>query len=101
MGEIKLNQQKPQQKIRSNQMKKLSILICTMIALGFMAITVLAQNAHFMSCSSSVNPNGSLSVSFRIAGLGWGSIGHDNRYHHRDLHLGLPERWSAMPECGE
>jgi hypothetical protein len=54
-------------------MKKLSILTCTMIALGFMAITVLAQNAHFMRCSSSVNTNGSLSVSFRIAGLGAGA----------------------------
>jgi hypothetical protein len=55
-------------------MKKLSILTLTMIALSsFMAITVLAQNAHFMSCSSSVNPNGSLSVSFRIAGLGGGA----------------------------
>jgi len=55
-------------------MKKLSILTCTMIALtGFMAITVLAQNAHFMSCSSDVNSNGSLAVRFRIAGLGNGA----------------------------
>jgi hypothetical protein len=54
-------------------MKKLSILICTMIALGFMAITVLAQNAHFMRCSSSVDSSGNLSVSFRIAGLGSGA----------------------------
>ena len=55
-------------------MKKLSILTCTMIALGFMATTVLAQNAHFMSCS--VNPvsnDGCVSVSFRIAGLGAGA----------------------------
>jgi hypothetical protein len=55
-------------------MKKLSILTCTMIALaGFTAITVLAQNAHFMSCSSSVGSSGNLSVSFRIAGLGAGA----------------------------
>jgi hypothetical protein len=55
-------------------MKKLSILTLTMIALsGFMAITVLAQNAHFMSCSSSTNSSGSLAVSFRIAGLGGGA----------------------------
>jgi hypothetical protein len=55
-------------------MKKSTLLTCTMIALsGFMAITVLAQNAHFMSCSSTVNNNGSLSVSFRIAGLGTGA----------------------------
>ena len=52
-------------------MKRLSILTCTMVALaGFMAITVFAQNAHFMRCSSSVDANGNLSVSFRIAGLG-------------------------------
>ena len=40
-------------------MKRTSILTLAVIALSsFMAITVLAQNAHFMSCSSSVNPNG-------------------------------------------
>src|SRR5204862_3253549 len=49
------------------------ILTCTMIALGFMAITVLAANAHFMSCSSTVDSSGDLSVSFRIAGLGAGA----------------------------
>jgi hypothetical protein len=52
-------------------MKKLSILTCTMIALGFMATTVRAQNPHFLSCGASgVNSDGSLNVSFRIAGLG-------------------------------
>src|SRR5438876_8997975 len=55
-------------------MKKLSIITCTMIALAsFMAITVLAANAHFMSCSSTVDSSGDLSVSFRIAGLGAGA----------------------------
>jgi len=55
-------------------MKRLSILTLAMVALaGFMAITVFAQNAHFMRCSSSVNNNGSLAVSFRIAGLGAGA----------------------------
>ena len=55
-------------------MKRLSILTLTMIALaGFMAITVFAQNAHFMRCSSSVDASGNLSVSFRIAGLGSGA----------------------------
>ena len=55
-------------------MKRLSILTLTMIALaGFMAITVFAQNAHFMRCSSSVDASGNLSVSFRIAGLGAGA----------------------------
>lgn len=53
-------------------MKKLSILTLTMIALtGFMATTVRAQNPHFLSCGASgVNSDGSLDVSFRIAGLG-------------------------------
>jgi hypothetical protein len=52
-------------------MKKLSILTCTMIALGFMATTVRAQNPHFLSCGASdVNSDGSLNVDFRIAGLG-------------------------------
>jgi len=38
------------------------------------AITVLAQNAHFMRCSSSVNSStGCISASFRIAGLGAGA----------------------------
>jgi hypothetical protein len=55
-------------------MKKLSILTLTVIALSsFVAITVFAQNAHFMSCSSSTTSSGSLSVSFRIAGLGGGA----------------------------
>jgi hypothetical protein len=56
-------------------MKKLSILTLAVVALGgFMAITVFAQNAHFMSCSSSTdNSTGCLSVSFRIAGLGAGA----------------------------
>jgi len=52
-------------------MKKLSILTCTVIALGFMATTVRAQNPHFLSCDvSGVNSNGTLSSDFRIAGLG-------------------------------
>ena len=52
-------------------MKKLSILTCTMIALGFMATTVRAQNPHFLSCDvTGVNSNGTLSSNFRIAGLG-------------------------------
>ena len=55
-------------------MKRLSILTLAMVALaGFMAITVFAQNAHFMRCDSSVASNGTLSVSFRIAGLGGGA----------------------------
>src|SRR5215467_2979391 len=52
-------------------MKKLSILICTMVALvGFMATTVWAVSPHFVSCSASgVNSDGSLNACFKIAGL--------------------------------
>jgi hypothetical protein len=53
-------------------MKKLSILTLSMLALvGFMAITVWAASPHFLRCSASgVNDDGSLNVSFKIAGLG-------------------------------
>jgi hypothetical protein len=52
-------------------MKKLSILTCTMIALGFMATTVRAQSPHFINCSASgVNSDGTLNVCFKLAGLG-------------------------------
>jgi hypothetical protein len=53
-------------------MKKLSILTFTMIALSsFMAITVWAASPHFLRCGASgVNPDGTLNVSFTIAGLG-------------------------------
>jgi hypothetical protein len=53
-------------------MKKLSILILTMLAVSsFMAITVWATSPHFLRCAASgVNPDGSLDVSFTIAGLG-------------------------------
>jgi len=53
-------------------MKKLSILTCTMIAFtSFMAITVWATSPHFLRCAASgVNPDGTLDVSFTIAGLG-------------------------------
>ena len=53
-------------------MKRLSILTLSMVALaGFTAITVWAQSPHFLGCSASgVNSDGTLNVSFRIAGLG-------------------------------
>jgi hypothetical protein len=53
-------------------MKKLSILTLTMIALlGFMATNAPGQNPHFLRCAASgVNADGSLDVSFTIAGLG-------------------------------
>ena len=53
-------------------MKKSSILILTMVALvGFMATTLWATSPHFLRCAASgVNPDGTLDVSFTIAGLG-------------------------------
>ena len=53
-------------------MKRLSILILTMLALrGFMAMTVRAANPHFIYCNASgVNDDGTLNVCFKIAGLG-------------------------------
>jgi len=53
-------------------MKKLSVLICSMLALsGFMATTVQAQSPHFLRCGASgVNNDGSLNATFKIAGLG-------------------------------
>jgi hypothetical protein len=54
-------------------MKNSTLLTLTMIALaGFMApTTARAQNPHFLRCGASgVNSDGSLNVSFTIAGLG-------------------------------
>src|SRR5438552_1261687 len=53
-------------------MKRLSILTLAMVALaGFMATYMWAQNPHFLKCGASgVNSDGSLNVSFTIAGLG-------------------------------
>jgi hypothetical protein len=53
-------------------MRRLITLTITMLALtSFMAITALAQNAHFINCSASgPDSNGDLSVPFKIAGLG-------------------------------
>jgi hypothetical protein len=53
-------------------MKKLSILILTTLALSsFVATNARAQSPHFLRCGASgVNPDGSLNVSFTIAGLG-------------------------------
>jgi hypothetical protein len=53
-------------------MKRLSILICTMLALtSFMAINARADSPHFLRCSAAgVNSDGSLDVCFKIAGLG-------------------------------
>jgi hypothetical protein len=53
-------------------MKKLSFLTLTVLALsGFMATNARAQNPHFLRCAASgVNADGTLDVSFTIAGLG-------------------------------
>jgi hypothetical protein len=53
-------------------MKRISILTLAMVAFaGLMAITVWAQNPHFLRCSASgVNSNGTLNACFKIAGLG-------------------------------
>src|ERR1051326_2069827 len=53
-------------------MKKLSILILTLLALAsFTATNARAQNPHFLRCSASgVNPDGTLDASFTLAGLG-------------------------------
>jgi hypothetical protein len=55
-------------------MKNRKIITFAAVAVSsLVAITVLAQNAHFMKCSSTVDSSGNLSVSFRIAGLGAGA----------------------------
>src|SRR5438128_1109031 len=58
--------------ISRETMKQLSILTLTMIALlGFMATTVRADNPHFLKCGASgVNSDGTLNVTFTLAGLG-------------------------------
>ncbi len=53
-------------------MKKLSILICTMIALSsFMATTVRADSPHFIKTTATLDTNtGEYCVTFKEAGLG-------------------------------
>jgi hypothetical protein len=53
-------------------MRRVITSTITMLALtSFMAITAVAQNPHFINCSASgPNNDGSLNVSFKIAGLG-------------------------------
>jgi hypothetical protein len=52
-------------------MKKLSILTCTMIALGFMATIVRADSPHYIKGpTASLDANGDYCVSFKEAGLG-------------------------------
>jgi hypothetical protein len=57
-------------------MKKLSILTCTMIALGFMATTVRADSPHFIKgpTPSLDTSTGEYCVSFKEAGLGSGPV---------------------------
>jgi hypothetical protein len=72
IGGTQPNKKPPTKIIRSNQMKKLSILTCTMIALGFMATTVRAGSPHFIKGpTATLDPNtGEYCVSFKEAGLG-------------------------------
>jgi hypothetical protein len=51
-------------------MKKLSILTCTMIALGFMATTVRADSAHYIKGPTASLSGNDYCVSFKEAGLG-------------------------------
>jgi hypothetical protein len=52
-------------------MKRSSLILAVIALSSFMAGNVWAQNPHFLSCGASgVNSDGSLNVSFKIAGLG-------------------------------
>src|SRR5215208_3388462 len=46
------------------------IAVLSMLLLAFAASAALAQNEHFVRASGSLNNNGSLTVSFKEAGLG-------------------------------
>jgi hypothetical protein len=55
-------------------MKKLTILTCTMIALGFMAITVRAQSPHYITGPDASLDDNNYCVAFKEAGLGSGGV---------------------------
>src|SRR5215217_740450 len=46
------------------------IAVLSMLLVAFAASAALAQNEHFVRASGSLNANGSLTVSFKEAGLG-------------------------------
>ncbi|SRR6266567_4915645 len=82
-------------------MKRLSILTLTMIALvGFMATTVRAQSPHFLRCGASgVNPDGSLNVSFTIAGLGSNQSINVTASAHADATYGCLNHGQQCPNA--
>jgi len=52
-------------------MRKIGIIaVLSLMALALAAVPALAQNDHFIRASGSLNNNGSLTVSFKEAGLG-------------------------------
>ena len=52
-------------------MRRIGIIgVLSMLLVAFSASVALAQNPHFINASGTVNNNGSLTVSFKEAGLG-------------------------------
>src|SRR5215208_7087017 len=52
-------------------MRKIGIIaVLSMLVVALAAVPALAQNEHFVRASGSLNNNGSLTVSFKEAGLG-------------------------------
>jgi hypothetical protein len=52
-------------------MRKIGIIaVLSLMALAIVAVPALAQNEHFVRASGNVNADGSLTVSFKEAGLG-------------------------------
>ncbi len=82
-------------------MKKLSILTLSMVALvGFMATTLWATSPHFLRCAASgVNPDGSLDVSFTIAGLGDNQTLTVTASAHADAIYGCLNRGQQCPNA--
>jgi cytochrome c-type biogenesis protein CcmE len=84
-------------------MRRFVMLTITMLALtSFMAITALAQNAHFLSCGASgVNADGSLNVSFKIAGLGNNVTLTVTASATADAVYGCLNGGETMPQCSQ
>ena len=72
-----------------------------MLALSsFMAITVWATSPHFLRCAASgVNPDGSLDVSFTIAGLGDNQTLTVTASAHADAIYGCLNRGQQCPNA--
>ena len=82
-------------------MKRISILTLAAIALSsFLASTVCAASPHFLRCSASgVNPDGSLDVSFTIAGLGDNQTLTVTATAHADAVYGCLNRGQQCPNA--